>query len=216
MSTEKNELGPVNGGPSELTEEIIKLFSTIPESREEVSKSPEQRAKEIVRKAQVKTASISAGWALVPGPMGLLSVIPDLYSVWKVQSQMVADIAAVYGKTADLTQESMAYCLVKQMANWGGGQLLVKAGEHYILKKGGTRFIQQLAKRLSIDIAQKSISKACARWIPFAGSAVMGGVSAWDTGKIGKRAMKVFAATILSSEQSSEVDSGQGTVDSDF
>jgi hypothetical protein len=77
------------------------------------------------------------------------------------------------------------------------------------LKKGGTRFIQQLAKRLSIDIAQKSISKACARWIPFAGSAVMGGVSAWDTGKIGKRAMKVFAATILSSEQSSEVDSVQ-------
>jgi hypothetical protein len=36
--------------------------------------------------------------ALPPGPLGLATVIPDLLAIWKLQQQLVADIAAVFGK----------------------------------------------------------------------------------------------------------------------
>jgi len=54
--------------------------------------------------------------ALPPGPLGWMTILPEMVGVWKIQAQMVADIAALYGKTATLTQEQMLYCLFKHTA----------------------------------------------------------------------------------------------------
>jgi hypothetical protein len=50
---------------------------------------------------------------MAPGQLGLLTVLPDLVAMWRIQSQLVSDIAAVYGKTANLGREHMLWCLFK-------------------------------------------------------------------------------------------------------
>ena len=42
-----------------------------------------------------------------PGPLGWLTIAPELLAVWKIQAQMVSDLAGVYGKAATLTREHM-------------------------------------------------------------------------------------------------------------
>jgi len=32
-----------------------------------------------------------------------MTILPDLFGIWRIQAQLVADIAAVYGKTGFLT-----------------------------------------------------------------------------------------------------------------
>ena len=47
----------------------------------------------------------------------MLTVLPDLYLIWKTQRQMVADIFALYGRTAELTRTHMLYCLFRHAAS---------------------------------------------------------------------------------------------------
>lgn len=92
------------------------LATGIPPSSEPLSAKPKERAKEIVRVAGLKAGAISAGLALPPGPIGMLTVIPDLLKVWQIQQQMVADLAASFGKSEYLNRQMMVYCLFRHGA----------------------------------------------------------------------------------------------------
>lgn len=83
-----------------ITDALLKLSSNIPDSDEDVSSHPEIRATLIARKAATKAAAVSGTLALPPGPAGLVTIVPDLIAIWRIQQAVVADIAAIYGKTA--------------------------------------------------------------------------------------------------------------------
>ena len=57
---------------------FVDLATGIPLSSEPLSAKPKERAREIVRVAGLKAGAMSAGLARPPGPMGMLTVIPDL------------------------------------------------------------------------------------------------------------------------------------------
>jgi len=61
------------------------------------AKRPYERSKEITQKACAKAAAVSGSLALPVGPLGMLTVLPDLVIVWRIQAQMVADIAVAFG-----------------------------------------------------------------------------------------------------------------------
>ena len=54
--------------------------------------------------------------ALPPGPLGYVTILPDLVGIWRIQAQMVADMAGVYGQQAFLSREQMLYCLFRHAA----------------------------------------------------------------------------------------------------
>ncbi len=62
----------------------------------------------LARDAAQKAALVSGSLALPPGPLGMLTVLPDLLLIWKLQRQMVADIFALHGRTAELTRHAHA------------------------------------------------------------------------------------------------------------
>src|SRR4051812_36714507 len=121
----------------------MSLLASIPGTKEMASSNPGQRAGELARAAAAKTAAISGGAALVPGPLGLATLLPDLIAVYKIQAQLVADVAAVYGKTATLDETQMLYCLFKH----GGAHLfrdvVARAGERFLVRRASLRTIQQ-------------------------------------------------------------------------
>ena len=129
MTIEKNQVGFADG----LTETILNLISKVPTSSEVSSSAPDSRARQLARNAARKSAGISGGAALAPGPLGMLTILPDLVGVWRVQAQMVSDIAASYGKTATLSQEQMVFCLFKHSAAQLLRDVIVREGGRYLV-----------------------------------------------------------------------------------
>ena len=123
----------VRGTNSELfrkvSEKLLELVGSIPMSGEHAAADPRMRARALVSSAALKSAAISGSLALPPGPLGLITILPDLYAIWRVQAQLVADIAAVYSKTVFLTEETMLFSLFRHAAAQAVRDLIVRAGE---------------------------------------------------------------------------------------
>nr|WP_283254237.1 EcsC family protein [Ramlibacter paludis] len=170
----------------------MSLLASIPSTKELASSTPAQRAQELTKAAAAKTAAISGGAALVPGPLGLATLLPDLITVYRIQAQLVADVAAVYGKSATLDETQMLYCLFKH----GGAHLfrdvVTRAGERFLVRRASLRTIQQIVNKIGYRVTQKLIGRTVARWIPFIGAAGVGIYAYKDTKKVGTAAMELF------------------------
>lgn len=172
------------------------IATGIPPSAEPLSATPKQRASEIVRVAGLKAGVTSASLALPPGPMGMLTVIPDLIKVWQIQQQMVADVAACFGKSAQLNRQMMVYCLFRHGAAMLVRDVVARVGERVIVKQASLRVIQQTLRRIGVHVTQKAVSKTLSRWLPICGPILIGGYSLMDTRTIGKTAIDTFCREI--------------------
>jgi hypothetical protein len=118
---------------------LERVISEIPETEEAPSRTPDERAREIGRNAAIKAGMVSGGLALPPGPLGLLTILPDLYAIWKIQGQMVADIAGAYGKKGYLNREQMLYCLFRHAAAQALRDIAVRLGERILIRRPALR-----------------------------------------------------------------------------
>lgn len=179
-----------------LTQAILDVVGVLPHTSELVSDSPDARAHAIARRAAATAASISGAAAMAPGPLGLLTLVPDLFGVWRVQAQMVADIAGTYGKSARLTQEQMVYCLFKHLLSQGLRDIVVRVGERYFVRRATLRLVQKLAKMIGVRVSQRVLGKAAARWVPGLGAACVAGYAYYDTRTVAHTAVELFSADI--------------------
>ena len=84
-----------------IAQTILDFVGHIPGTAEKESLDPAQRARVIARSVSRKAAVTAGSLALPPGPLGWLTVLPELVAVWKLQAQMVADIAGVTATRPD-------------------------------------------------------------------------------------------------------------------
>jgi hypothetical protein len=182
---------------AERISEVLKdIVSYVPQSQETVSDAPSVRVQTLADNAVIKAALVSAGMAVVPGPMGILTIIPALIKIWQIQRQMVADIAACYGKTAFLSPEMMLYCLFRHGSATIFKETVIQIGGRLLIRETSLRVIQQLIQRVSINVTQRVISQFVSRWLPIAGSAAIGAFTFWDTKRIAKTAIATFEKDI--------------------
>jgi hypothetical protein len=163
----------------------------VPRTREVVH--PDAAAQRIAREAAKRAALVSGSLALPPGPLGLLTVLPDLYLIWKTQRQMVADIFAVYGRTAELTRTHMLYCLFRHAASQVLRDVAVRSGQRLIVQQLGTRTLASLAGRVGSAVSTRVAGTAATRWIPLAGAAAVSVYAYWDTLQVAKTAQRLLA-----------------------
>ncbi len=191
------KLAAQTGMSNRVAEAILKLVATVPKSNEHESSTPNARAHALARAAARTSAGISGGAALVPGPLGLLSLLPDMFGVWRVQTQMVSDIASVYGKTATLTKEQMVYCLFKHTASQLLRDVVVRSGERFLVRPVSLRMMQALIGKISIAVGQRTIGKTVARFAPVVGAIGVGGYAYYDTSNVAKAAMALFSKEVV-------------------
>ena len=170
------------------------LVSQIPTSAEKPADMPAVRADELAKSAAMKAAAISGTFTLPPGPLGLMTVLPDLLAVWRVQQQLVADIAAAFGRTESLTRETMILCLFKH----GGAavtQRLLSRGESndVVVHRIANRTLQQLLEKIAVRVAQRLATKSVSRWIPILGAVGAGAYAYYDTTQVAKNATELFS-----------------------
>jgi hypothetical protein len=194
-----------------LLRAIENLAISIPSSSEPLSSNPQLRAREIIRIAGFKAGALSATLALPSGPAGMLTLIPDLIKVWQLQQQMVADIAACFGKSSQLNRQMMIYCLFRHGAAMLVRDVVARVGERVIVKQTSLRGVQQTLGKIGIHVTQKAVGKTLSRWLPIVGPVLIGGYSLMDTRKVGNTAIDNFSREI-EIEPGAEVIDVTGTV----
>jgi len=178
--------------PSSFIERVI---ADVPTSREEATPDAAQSADRIAREAARNAAMVSASLALPPGPLGMLTVLPDLFVIWKIQRQLVADIFALHGRTVELTRTHMLYCLFRHMASQVLRDVVVRAGERAIVRQLSSQALTSILQTLGKNVAQRLAGTSVSRWVPLAGAAAVGAYAYWDTLQVARTAQRVLATT---------------------
>jgi hypothetical protein len=183
-----------------ISEIIIDLISNIPTSSEPYSDDPKKRAKIIVLQASSKAALVSGGLSLPLGPIGMLTILPDIMAIWHIQRQMVADIASIYGKSKQLGKEEMLYCLFKHLASQVLRDVVVRVGERMLVRRTSLKFIQEILKKIGVRITQRIAGRGISRWIPIVGAIGIGAYAFYDTAQVGETAIDLFEREIDTEE----------------
>ena len=183
------EPGP--GVQSKFTTALLRYAAKVPPSKVTPSQAvpgpiPEAAARNITQAAARKAALAAGSLALPVGPLGWLTVLPEMVAVWKIQSQMVADLAALQGQSAGLTPTHMLYCLFKHSAAQAVRDLGVRVGERLVFKQGSLKLVQAVALALGKNITQRAIGKSASRWLPLVGAMGVGAYAYYDTVQVAK------------------------------
>ncbi|MFY7818268.1 MAG: hypothetical protein ACOVRB_07890, partial [Akkermansiaceae bacterium] len=179
-----------------LTHAILELIGRIPETCEVPVLERDGRARQIANTAAAKAATTAGALALPPGPLGWLTMIPELLAVWRIQGQMVADLAGLYGKTASLSQSQMLYCIFRHGAAMAVRDLVVRVGDRYLVKQATHQALQLAAQKIGIKLTQKGVARGITRWLPFIGAVGVGGYAYYDTAQVAKTAIAMFQKDI--------------------
>lgn len=173
---------------------LFDVITDIPQSKLTEAADPADRTKTLINKASVEAAAVSATLSVPGGFAGVLTALPDLATIWKIQSQLVADIAATYGKVAFLSREAMVWCLFRHSAAQLLRDTLVRTGTRMVTQKVSITVLQSLLKKIGIKESSKLLGRTAARAIPLLGAAASGAYAAYDTRQVGKTAETYFKA----------------------
>ena len=179
-----------------LADSILAVLGAAPASDRVASEHPADAARRATAAAAAKAAAAAGALALPPGPLGWLTVLPELLAVWRIQAQLVADIAALYGKRGSVTREQMLYCLFKHTASQAVRDLVVQAGERWLVRKASSATLQAVARRIGVRLSQQGVSKAAARWLPVVGAMGVAAYAYYDTAQVARAASDLFSRTI--------------------
>ena len=75
-----------------VTQAILDFVSDVPTSKVSSSSHPDAEAQRLGKRAAQRAALTAGSLALPPGPLGWLTLLPELTLIWKIQGQMVSDI----------------------------------------------------------------------------------------------------------------------------
>jgi hypothetical protein len=192
--------------PALVQRAILGVLAHIPATREPLQTSPVTRARAIAKVAARKAATISGSLALPPGPLGWITIIPDLTMVWKIQSQMVADIAGAFGKSGFLGPEQMLYCLFRHAAAQSVRRFAVRAGERIIIKRASATGLEVAARKIGVPVARRIAGKGLSRWVPVVGAAGVAGYAYYDTKRVAETAIELFRSDLIDAPASETID----------
>jgi uncharacterized protein (DUF697 family) len=175
-----------------VAEGIEAIVAGVPATRERPVGRPGEAALTLARKAAARAAALSGTLALPPGLLGMLTVLPDLIAIWRIQAQMVADIAGLYGRDMQLTRTHMLYCLFRHAASHATRDFVVRAGQRFIIHQLSGGALRSVLTSIGISVTQRIAGTAASRWLPVIGAAAVAAYAYYDTLQVAKTAIRML------------------------
>ncbi len=175
-----------------IVDAVEDLIARVPPSREKTAEAPAAAARSIARKAASRAAALSGALALPPGVFGLLTVVPDLAAIWRIQAQMVSDVAGLYGKEMQLTRTHMLYCLFRHASSQLARDVVVRAGERFVVHQLSGGALRSVLTSIGISVTQRAAGTTASRWVPVIGAAAVAGYAYFDTLQVAKTAIQLL------------------------
>jgi len=180
---------------------LHQIIEYVPFSSQPASNAPDAKARKLGSIAAMKAAAFSGALAMPPGPLGLLTIIPDLLGIWRIQAQLAADIAAVYGKTGFMTRESMLYCMFRHGAAHAVRDVVIRSGQRLLIRKVTLQATDTILRKVGLRLTERLATKAVTRWLPIIGAVGVGAYAYYDTGEVAKTAIQTFSSDLNFDEQ---------------
>ena len=175
-----------------VSRQLLDLLGSVPLTEETRGPNSAARVQALTKAASNKAALAAGTLALPPGPLGWLTIIPELAAIWRIQAQLVADISGAYGASARLNREQMMYCLFRHAAAQAVRDLVVRVGGRLIAQDVPMRVLERVATAIGIRVTKRIVGGGISRWLPVIG-AVGVGVYAWyDTRQVARTAIQLF------------------------
>lgn len=182
---------------SGLGQSLLAALGEVPHSSRRPSAQPEADSRRLAASA-CRRAALAAGTLALPlGPLGWLTLLPEMRTVWKIQARLVADIAALHGRQTPLTREELVYCLFRHSSGSLLRDLVVRVGERSLVQRVTLQALQMLARRIGARLAARVAGKSLARWVPVAGAVGVGAYAYWDTRQVAQTALELFATEVV-------------------
>ncbi len=180
---------PLIGGVVDAIEDAV---AGVPATREHAVETPRGAARRLARKAATRAAAISGTLALPPGIMGMLTVLPDLVAIWRLQAQLVADIAGLYGREVQLTRAHLLYCLFRHAASHVARDMAVRAGERLVIRQVSGGAMRSALTGVGMSLTQRVAGTTASRWLPLVGAAAVASYAYFDTLQVAKTAVQML------------------------
>jgi EcsC family protein len=175
---------------------LFKVIHEIPTSTEKETSEALIRSRKLISEASFKAAAISGALALPSGPLGWLTILPDLAAIWRLQAQMVADIGGAFGKKGKLTEESMIYCLFRHATAQVVRDLVTRMGERVVVQRGSLRVAENVLESIGIKLVHRVARSGLWRLLPAIGALAVAGYAYYDTEQVGQTAIEFFSKDI--------------------
>ena len=176
-----------------LTRAILDVAGRIPETGVRAASGPHERARAIAAAAANKAALAAGTLALPPGPIGWLTIVPELAAIWRIQRQMVADIAGAFGVSAELTRSHMLYCLFRHAAAQAVRDVTAQVGARLLIQDVPLRALDKIAAKIGVNVSKRLAGRGIARWLPVIGALGVAGYAYYDTGQVARTAIALFS-----------------------
>lgn len=167
-----------------VTRAILDFVSHIPDSRVPNNAHPETEARRLANRAAQRAALTAGSLALPAGPLGWLTVLPELLAIWKIQAQLVSDIAAAYGRHAELGREQMLWCLFRHTTAQAFRDVAVRMGDRLLFRPLSYGMIERVARQIGVKLSRRALGEGLSRWMPVVGALGVGAYAYYDTGQV--------------------------------
>lgn len=194
MKDNKNEKPTADKLKDKMASILFDLLTDIPESIHGLNDNPDEKVKRLTQQAALKASTVSATLSIPAGITGIITSIPDIAAVWRIQAQLVSDIAACYGKLALLSREAMIWCLFRHSAASLLRDVAVRTGSRIVIQKLSVSALQKILQKIGLKVSQKMVGKIALRAIPAIGIIGNGAYTFYDTNEVGKTAAAYFKA----------------------
>ncbi|MBN8480238.1 MAG: hypothetical protein J0L88_01470 [Xanthomonadales bacterium] len=194
MADQPNEFERFSRAPREgsIADRLLDFAASIPTPRTRKRADAPVQARGLARRAAVKAALTSGTLALPPGPLGWFTIAPELIAVWKMQRQLVVDIAALYGRSDEVRREHLLFCLFGHTSAGAFSDVVLRVGERWVVRQTPLTALYAIANKIALRIAQRGASRVVTRWLPVAGAAAIAGFVHADTRKVADAAIALF------------------------
>ncbi len=176
---------------------LTQVISQVPEPRLSGSPSDEDYIRKLIKHSALKSSSVSAALAVPGGVVGLVSALPDIAMVWRIQSQLISNIAAAHGKSAQVTREQMLWCMFRQMAVGVMKEVIVQQGSQYLVRTMSDKALKSILGKVGHGIVRSQGSRAMGKVVPLLGSVSAGALTYYDTWRVGRNAHRLYSGELI-------------------
>jgi hypothetical protein len=175
-----------------LTPALQEVVGALPKPGVRKRRHPETAARQLAASAALKAALAAGSLALPTGVLGWLTLLPQLRAVWRIQVQLVVDIAALQGHRGPPSEQALLHCLFEQGTARSLRLGLARAGERLAASSLSTRLLQLAAGRLALRLTRSLLGRGAARLLPWVGALGIGAWAYLETARVARTATALF------------------------
>lgn len=150
----------------------------------------------MINEAAQRAFKISTALGLIPGPVAIVTILPEIVALTKLQMNLIRRIARYHRKQEKVTRELILLIFGNVVGIAAGEAVIKRVGTRLIIRSVHTTVMRGLAKKIGSRIIDRAAQRAVARWLPMIVAPLFGYFSRTMTEKIGREADRIFSGEI--------------------